>query len=101
MSRKLRSIAPPIFLTMKIKNLVELLSTLDPDTDIRTQEKWDPDEDAIIMDVVDVVIEKQLMTGITHAYLLLGCEDKQQPVAQVLPEHKTVAVPPRPYRASD
>ena len=78
---------------MKIKDLVELLSTLDQNADIRSHEKWDEHEDACIMDVVDVMVEKQLKTGIVHAYLVLGCEEKTTPAK--------VAVPPRPYRASD
>ena len=78
---------------MKIKNLVELLSTLDPDADIRTYEKWDADEEACVMDVIDVMVEKQLKTGITHTYLVLGCEETTPPTK--------VAIPPRPYRASD
>lgn len=78
---------------MKIKNLVELLSTLDQNADIRTYEKWVDNEDAAIMDVVDVMVEKQLKTGITHIYLVLGCEEDTHP--------SKVAIPPRPYRASD
>ena len=77
---------------MKVKDLVQLLSTLDPSSDIRSYEKWDSDEEACVMDVVDVMIEKQLKTGITHCYLILGTEEKQ-PI--------TTATPPRPYRATD
>jgi hypothetical protein len=78
---------------MKIKDLVQLLSTLDSNNDIRSYEKWDNDEEACVLDVVDVRIEKQLKTGITHCYLVLGNEEISQPA--------TVAIPPRPYRASD
>ncbi|WJZ47942.1 hypothetical protein [Synechococcus phage DSL-LC03] len=82
---------------MKIKNLVELLSTLDPEATIRSHEKWDAEEDACVMDIVDVMVEKHMKTQLTHVYLVLGCEECQQE----MPRSKNVAVPPRPYRASD
>jgi len=76
---------------MKIQNLVDLLNSLnDPNADIRTCENCGEFED--IVDIVDIKIEKHMKTGITHYYLVLGCDElavKPQPT------------PPRPYRASD
>lgn len=82
-----------ISLIMKVKDLVQLLSTLDQESDIRSYEKWDSDEEASVMDVVDVMKETHMKTNITHVYLVLGCEEKQPSLI--------VATPPRPYRASD
>lgn len=77
---------------MKIQNLVELLNSLDdPNADIRTCDKFDDFDDSV-SDIVDIKIEKHMKTGITHYYLVLGCDE---------PDLKLQATPPRPYRASD
>jgi len=78
---------------MKIQNLVELLNSLnDPNADIRTCDRLFDDIDDSVLDIMDIKIEKHLKTGITHYYLVLGCDE---------PALKPQATPPRPYRASD
>jgi hypothetical protein len=77
---------------MKVKDLVQLLLSVNQEVDIRSYEKWDENEEPSVMDVIDVMKETHMRTNITHVYLVLGCEEKQP---------ATVATPPRPYRASD
>lgn len=79
---------------MKIKDLVELLNTLDPEAYIQSYNKWGDNDEIEIMDVVDVKVDKQIRTDSTQYYLMLGCNEESD-------EPRMIAIPPKPYRASD